>query len=868
MSILGRRRLNGLPMGTIAAVGAAPSQVINLVVSGATQTTLAITFSASAGAAPITYSGFVSVHGSGTWSQNSGSIGATGGTLSGLSPNTSYDLRIVATNAYGSSTTDLLTGTVTSSSPTATSFKVSLSQVSGPAGTAVVMTVAPITGSWPSAETVTPSTSGLVGSFDNSSLVGSGNAGLTFTFTPASGPGTTGALTASAAGMTNISGPQAYTVSAVTTTSTANRFDMVVGSSAAAIGSAVQVTIYPNAKFPSGKIVLSGTNGSFSSSPTISLTSGSTTPVTVTYTPASGGEHAISATNTAGLYNPYPAPLTVFSSAAGTSRSIAVALTRSDMVTFQRDAPSGNPSGFSMPWAKGWGEVWFNVAALAGASAGLWVRLYDAMSSGASPSPATGTALHASPVQVYGQITATGIVRVLLPAGPYIYYADVATDSAFTNPVRIIQRFRVGVVIGHFSRSQESGLSRAYAYSQNVPLPTSYAKTASWVTFDYRYSDNDSGWFVHDGVTIDPYQYHYSESTSSGAQEMGRLIESQLGVCVGITGSSATGGGLDVMVNHDGSLTSGFTGTVAASVGNKFRYFWMATGNWEGVDSTNFPNETHAEVRTRFFGAVDYIGRTYPSCAVIGWVAGASGIFGSDGSSLLGYTRNQSILLNEIEPANPMVVSKECYNWNEFYSGHSTMAARVHYVRAGFRQLMAAELSGFGGYQTTSRGPRLATSGTIQGNGRIISIPYTLSAGSSLLAVGINYNNPAFAISSATNTELASLFSVFQSGGYQGNGKAIQIDSAAINSAAGTIDLTLSGSSGITFVDSTTAASPNSFTVHYAADFGLSNSSITPSYTGSATRAVMIADDRIDTTNGIAYGWHMRPALDIAISAV
>lgn len=867
MSILGRRRLNGVPMGTIAPTGTTPGQVSNLIVGTATSTTLPITFSAVTGTAPIAYSGFISIHSTGTWSQNSGSFGTTGGTFVGLSPSTSYDLRIVATNVYGSSTTDLSTGTSTSSIA-ATSFTLSLSKVSGPAGTAVVMTVAPSAGSWPSGETVTPSASGLVGSFDNSSLVGSGKAALTFTFTPASGPGTAGTLTASALGMTNNSGAQPYTISAVTTTSTANRFDVVIGSSVAAAGSAVQVTIYPNAKFPGGNIMLSGTNGSFSSSPTVALSSGSTAPVTVTYTPASAGEHAITATNTAGLYNPYPAPLTVFSSASGTARSISVALTRSDMVTFQRDAPSGNPTGFSLSWAKGWGEVWFNVTALAGASAGLWVRLYDAMSSGASSSVGTGSALHSNPVQVYGQIAGTGTIRVLLPAGPYIYYADVATDSAFTNPVRIAQRFRVGVVIGHFSRSQESGLSRAYAYSNNAPVPTTYAKTASWVAFDYRYADADSGWFVHDGLTIDPYQYHYNESTSSGAQEMGRLIESQLGVCVGIAGSSASGGGLDVMVNHDGSLTSGFMGTVAAAVGSKFRYLWMATGGWEGVDSTSYPNETHAEVRTRFFGAADFVGRTYPACAVIGWVSGASGFFGSDGSSLLGYTRNQTIVLNEMEPSNPMVVSKECYNWNEFNSGHSTMAARVQYVRAGFRQFMAAELSGFGGYQTANRGPRLATSGTIRKGTRVISIPYTLLGGSSLQAVGINFSNPNFTIGSATNTELASLFSVFLAGAYQGNGTAIRIDTAVINSASGTIDLTLSGSSGVTFVDNTTVVAPSAFSVHFAADFGLSNSSITPSFTGSATRAVMIADDRVDTTNGIAYGWHMRPALDIAISAV
>lgn len=866
MPILRRRSLNGVPMGTIVPTGLPPSVVGNLVAGVPTPTTIPVTFSAATGSSPITYAGFVSAHGANAWIKNSGNISANGGILTGLTSSTSYDLRIVASNVYGTSTTDLLVGTSTSVA-NATSFRVSLSQASGPAGTAVTMIVAPADGAWPSGEVITPSASGLAGSFDNQSLIGSGSATLTFTFTPASSPGTTGTLTASAPGLTNNAGPQPYTISAVSTASMANRFDIVMGSSVVAPGSPVQVTVYPNAKFPGGNIVLSGTNGSFSSSPTIALTNGSTAPVTLTYTPASSGEHAITATNNAGLYNPYPAPLTVFQGASGTSRSLAVALTRTDMVTFQRDAPSGNPAGFSLAWAKGWGEVWLNVTALAGASTGLWIRLYDAMSSGATSSVGTGTALHASPVQVYGQITSNGVVRVLLPAGPYIYYADVATDSAFTSPVRIAQRFRVGVVIGHFSRSQESGLSRAYAYSGNVPVPTTYTKTASWVGFDYRYADTDSGWFVHDGVTTDPYQYHYGESTTSGAQEIGRLIESQLGVCVGVTGNSASGGGLDVMVNHDGSFTGGFTGTVAASVGNKFRYLWMATGNWEGVDG-NYPNETHAEVRTRFFGAVDYVARTYPACAVIGWVASASGIFGNDGSSLLGYTRHQSIFLNEIEPSNPMVVSKECYNWNEFYSSHSTMAARVQYVRAGFRQLMAAELSGFGGYQTSNRGPRLSSAGIIRTGSRVISIPYTLPAGSALQAVGINFNNPNYSIGSASNVELASLFSVFMAGGYQGNGTAIKIDNAVVNSASKTIDLTLSGTSGITFVDNTTASTPSSFSVHYAADFGLSNSSITPSYTGSATRAVMITDDRIDTTNGIAYGWHMRPALDIAISAV
>ena len=864
MPILGRRRLNGVPMGTIAPSGTAPSLVGSLTAGTPGATTIPVTFTAATGTAPISYSGFTSIHGSGVWTQNSGTFAQTGGTFTGLTSATTYDLRIIGANAVGVSTTDLLTGIVTSS-PAATSFTVSLSRSNGSAGTAVIMTVTPAASAWPSGETVSPSAIGLSGSFDNASLVGSGTAPLTFTFTPMSGPGASGTLTATAPGMTNSSGAQPYSINAAVTSMVANRFDIVTASSVVAVGSAVQVTVYPNASFPSGTIVLAGTNGSFSSSPTIALTRGSTTPVSVTYMPATSGEHTIGTTNTAGLYNPYPAPLTVFASASGTPQSLSVSLTRSDMTTYQRDAPSGNPTGFSLSWAKGWGEVWLSVTAIAGATSGLWVRLYDAMSAGASSSVGSGSALHASPVQVYGPVSAMGAVRVLLPAGPYIYYADVATDAAFTNPVRIAQRFRVGVVIGHFSRSQESGLSRSYAYTGNTSLPTSYKKTATWVAFDYRYPDNDSGWYVHDGISPDPYSYHYSEGSSSGAQEIGRLIESQLGVCVGIAGSSATGGGLDSMVNHDGSLAGGFAGTLGAAVGSKFRYFWMATGSWDGVDS-NYPAETHTEVRTRAFGAVDWIAKNFPSCAVIGWVTSASGLFGNDGSRATGFTRNQMIIMNEIEPSNPMVVSKENYNWNEYNSSHATMSARVDYVRPGFRKIMAAELAAMGGFQTTARGPTLAMTGTFKASARVISIPYTLPAGASALqSIGLTYSNPnPVTINGATAQEIAGLFAVYGPGGYQGNGTAIKIDTATINAAAKTIDLALTGSTGVTYADGTTGAAPTGFNVQFAADFGASNSALVP---GSG-RSAVITDDRVDAANAIPYGWHMLPSLDIAISTV
>ena len=252
---------------------------------------------------------------------------------------------------------------------------------------------------------------------------------------------------------------------------------------------------------------------------------------------------------------------------------------------------------------------------------------------------------------------------------------------------------------------------------------------------------------------------------------------------------------MDSMINHDGSLTYAFHDTVFASCGGKFRYLWVATGNWDGTDAA-YPTETHAENRTRYFAAIDWIASNFPACAVIGWVTSASGYYGGDGSRPEGYTRNQMVFLNEIEPVNPMVVSKESYNWNEFYGGHSTMGAREQYVRSSLRLMFAAETTAFGGLQTADRGPTLAATGTIAAGSRIIQIPYTLHGGTALVAVGIDFANPGFTYGPATNSELATLFTVYQAGGYSGNGQAIKIDSVAINDGAKTIDLSLTGASG------------------------------------------------------------------------
>ncbi len=868
--VLGRRQANGRPLGVIGSGGLAPTAVTNLNVGMASSTTLPVTFTAASGSALIAYSGFTSPHGSSTWTQNSASFTSTGGTFVGLAPSTSYDLRIVASNAYGLSTTDNLVGSSTSTA-SATSFSVALSTAGGAPSAPVQILVTPSSGAWPSGEVITPSVTGLAGSFDNASLIGTGKASVVFNFTPVSAPGTLGSFNVSATGMLNSSGAQSYAITAVSASGTANRFDALFPVSATTIGTAQTLSISPNGAWPpsAGSITLavSKGTGNFPDGATANYSPASTTPVAIRYQPTAAGEHAIRCSNTAALYAPYPSPLNVFAVSSGTAQTITANLVFGDQAAHQRDTVSGNPSGFSFSWARGWGEVPINITALGGATNCLWIKLVDALSSGATTMLGTGTYLNAAPVQVYGPLSGTGRLTLLLPAGPYHYFAEIATDAAFTNPIRLANRFSVGVVFGVASRSFECGVGQAYAQSGGA-VSTTYAKAVTFGSYDYRYPA-DSGWFRNDGVSGDPYQYHYGNTSSSGSMELGRIVEAQLGVVCGIAGMlSSTGGGLDQFVGHDGSLSYGFQGTMSYACGGKFRYFWGATNSWDGVDS-NYPTESLAENRIRYKAAVDWIARNYPACAVIGWCS-ASGIFGGDGSRPEGFTRNTCIFLNEIEPVNPMVVSKETYNWNEYANNHATMAARMQYVRSSARLIFATETAAMGGNQTQNRGPTLSASATISSGSRVIRFPFKLHGGTALQGVKILFNNSTFSYNPASAGDIASLFALYPSGGYAGAagtpGKTIKITGAAINATApppgadGTIDVTLAGASGITYGDGTTDVMPSTMTAHFASDFGQSTGGV------PAGEATVLCDDRTDF--GIGMGWHMRPKQDIMIKTV
>jgi len=154
--------------------------------------------------------------------------------------------------------------------------------------------------------------------------------------------------------MVNDTGAEQFAV--IQPAGTANRFDAVFGASTTAVGLQRTVSLPPNGLWPAqaGTITAAVAKGAgtFPDGATASYTPGSSTPVTINYQPSADGEHALSFTNTAGLYTPYNAPLNSFPSSSGTAQMIAANTVLEDQACHQRDVTTGIPNGFSFSWPR------------------------------------------------------------------------------------------------------------------------------------------------------------------------------------------------------------------------------------------------------------------------------------------------------------------------------------------------------------------------------------------------------------------------------------------------------------------------------------------------------------------------------------
>ena len=897
MPVLRNRRLNGkLFAVTSAPTTTPPGQVGSLAAGATTTTTIAVTYSPASGSAPLTYFGYVSAKGAGTWTLNAGTFGQTGGTFSGLAAGTQYNLRILTTNSAGSSVTDLTSGVATASaaaapsqvgnlaagSPTAFTIPVTFSAATGTAPVTYVGHVSPH-----NANTWTQN-SGVFGATGGAflGLSPATSYDLRIVTTNAAGSSTTDLLAGTVTG------------AAPSFTGAANRFDLVPGASMVPAGSGVTVTAYPNGTWSGETLTPSAASGSGTFSPSaVATPNGSSAAVSFTYLPSTAGEHAIAVTNSGLLYNPHNAPLNVFLPGAGTAQVLAASVAPTadgrvnDPQPRQFDTLATLASGFSFAGAKGFGAVALSISSLGGATGGLWVKLYDADSAGASgATPGSGKALTPGSVQVYGPLSAPGTINILLPASLYFYFIDIATDSAFTNPVRVPQRIVVGLVIGMIGRSQEAGFAQWY-YDNATPTGESWINTLVRYSSDSRYDPNYSGYFRQTGAAQNASHADGSDPNgpSGGAQAAGRIIAAAMAVNVAIVGLATTGGGVDQFINHDGSLSYAAQLTFNnAGTGGKFRWLWAASlAGWDNVNSSY--GGSLAEYQTRFLGAMDWVARNYPACAVQGWGAGGTGRPEPNGSAAIaagltdnpgpGAARLQDIFVSQAEPTNPMVVSKDNHAWAAFVGGHADPSSRRIFTQTGLRQLLSAELAINGGLQTQNRGPTLSGTGTCSRSARVIRLYGKLNGGGSLQAVQIAQQKPDYKVSfvQASANQLADLFAVYGPGGFSGNGLAIRITGVAINysnlpsGADFSLDATLAGVTGVTYADGSTGALPNSLAAHYAADLQASggngyNVVAVSGGTPPPAQLTMLCDTQV--SGPWEWGRHIRPKLDIQISVV
>ena len=443
---------------------------------------------------------------------------------------------------------------------------------------------------------------------------------------------------------------------------------------------------------------------------------------------------------------------------------------------------------------------------------------------------------------------------------PHVAYLELATDSAFTNPIRVPQRFIVGIVVNVCGASQQAEvLFNGYPYGDGSSSP------ATGLAFNGVVSTQNTNagaygtcgyWFRHGASVTTGSTWGGS---SSAAQEFARVLSSQFGVYVGLTGSAQVGEGFTDWLAEDGSLASVGAQAAIAAVNGKFRYWW---NNWvNGTKDTNFVPATAVA------GFQIKMPTAYPACAFYGCNFGMDGVItnGSAESPAYspGYGRMQALII-AATASNPMMISFDDYHCNGQVSGHWTMASRVQWARVNGRNVADWELSAFGGRQTPNLGPVLASAGTF--SGRTITIPFTHHGGATLSALTVTENNGGISgtdfayANDATAAEIASLFSVWGPGGYYGyGGKSIAITGAVINSSS--ITLTLAGSTGVVYTDSATDTLPSSLTVQFVADTNLCCAG--PTWGGG--RAIVLVDDQVDSGNGIPFGRHMKQALDIVV---
>ena len=293
------------------------------------------------------------------------------------------------------------------------------------------------------------------------------------------------------------------TVNPVFADGAATRYDLKASNSSMAVNSPTNIDIIPNGNWNGQTLNLALTKGSGSFPATLTAPSSGNNVVSFNYTPTVAGEHSIRVVSN--LYAPLTHPINAYNSDNGTPSAIsAISLVRGDQAPHQYNVLGKKPNGFENITCVGWSRVPFNIT-LTKATNAVYIKLIDALSFGANANLNTGTYLNTTPIQVYGPLAAGSYtINLLLPASLYYYFAEFASDSAFTNPIRVASRFTCGLVVGINQRSMECAIARNYSYGTATIPQASISGTLLTV---YKLNDNgDNGIFV--GCSIYYNGYH------------------------------------------------------------------------------------------------------------------------------------------------------------------------------------------------------------------------------------------------------------------------------------------------------------------------------------------------------------------------
>ncbi len=514
-----------------------------------------------------------------------------------------------------------------------------------------------------------------------------------------------------------------------------------------------------------------------------------------------------------------------------------------------RDVFTGNPAGFATTFGKGYGVVPLSLTASA-ASNGLWVRLHDADSSGATPAVGTGAVLQAA-IQVSGTTIAAGVntISLTLPAGPKFYYVDLALDPAMTSPLRMASPLGVGHVAAFAGQSHALGFVTIYAYggaASTPPISQMVAIAPGGVVFAPQ-----SGGGPAPGASGTGAWYPPGDATASNvypstfAAEYLRLATGKLGVVAALVGYANAGSSIDQWSPSNGNGEFSRLSATLAHCSYKFDVFFWCQGASDGNNNT-----TRGIFRKRLGDILDALRALAPG-PFVSVLAPVPGWSGADGTVSFGQYKLAS---RDLEESRVGVVNDDWFDVGGYgVGGHFTMLGRIREARQFYRQTLGLLGTAKGGF-TQRRGPRI-TAATRAPGSKNIDLTVVQDGGSALLPIkfvepgGASQTAIAETRSMPTSAELGPLFVVYPPGGtakadFSGYRARTLLDSLTpvqvLN--ATTIRLTLAA----------LPADADAFDVYHALDLDYS-------IIGSGIPSIR---DDTDDGDGLPFGREMRSTLD------